>query len=220
MNQRAVPAVALALLMATGLAACGGSSSDDNGPTVSVPAPSAAGVYAVSVASGDAVQAGKYYLAADGQALVVLNDGGEKAAQVYAREAGENQRWVASPAVVSDTTLKFSTTTALTATAAALQSAAGSYVVLLSDQSRATFTVDASGKVTAGSSSGSCKISGQLGKASIARALSAKLATAGCAGLPAAIDGYALLDDDYAPAKLRIVNADGGALADLWAFAI
>jgi hypothetical protein len=44
-------------------------------------------VYAVS--SGDAASPveGKYYAAADGSRLLVLNDGGQKAASLYRREA-------------------------------------------------------------------------------------------------------------------------------------
>lgn len=215
MKSYALPVSMLALV----LTACGGGgSSSSDGPAVNVPTLLSAGVYSVSVASGDSVAAGKYYLAADGQALVVLNDGGEKAATVYSREAGSNKKWVASPAVANDTAVSFATTTAQVSAALALPDVAGNYSVLLSDQSQAVFTVDANGKIAAGSSS--CKITGQLVKASIAQALAVKLATAGCAGLPASITGYALQDGDYAPAKLRIVNADSSALVDIWAFGV
>ncbi|QIL78722.1 hypothetical protein G7047_01375 [Diaphorobacter sp. HDW4A] len=218
MKQQAWPVTVLAsLMMAAGLTACGGGSSSSNAPTLAVPAMSGAGVYAVSVTRGDELLAGKYYSAADGQALVVLNGNNEKAASIYSRESGEKKAWMASGGIASDTAIVFASTTVLNSAAMALGEVAGTYVLLLADQSRAMFTVDASGKVSAGSSS--CKISGQFAKASVAQAVKIQLATTGCSGLPVSINGYALQDSDYAPAVLRLVNADSNPSVDLWAFA-
>jgi hypothetical protein len=207
------PAVAAAMLL---LAACG--SSNDNAPKVSV-TELAAGAYAVS--SGDAANptAGKYYAAADGTRLLVLNNSAQQASAVYRRDPGSG--WQVTPAVTADTTLELLNSSAIPANPITFGAIARSYTIRLAAGAVAAFSVNANGDIVAGGSA--CKLSGKLTAATLPNALKLSLASSGCGDLPAQSDGYLVVDKDYAPAAFRLLtysgSASGSAPVDLWAYA-
>lgn len=194
------------------LAACG--SSTDNTPKVDV-TELAAGTYAVS--SGDAANptAGKYYAAADGSRLLVLNNSAQQASALYRREA--NGRWQTTPAATADTSLTLLNSSAAPSNVINFTSIARSYTVRLAAGTAAAFSVNSSGDIVAGATT--CKLSGKLAATSLPNALKATLSTTGCGDLPAQSDGYLLVDNDYAPASFRLLTYSGAALVDLWAYA-
>ena len=193
------------------LAACGGSD-DHGGDAAPVRVTElAAGTYAV--AAGDAANptAGKYYAAADGSRLVVLNDAQERAQALYRRDAGGAWR-TASGAPALD----LLGSTPVMPAALAVAAVAGSYSIRLADGTIAAFSVNAAGDIAPGATA--CKLSGKLGAAQFPSALKLTLATSGCGALPAAADGFALADGDYAPAAFRLLADDTKAVVDLWAY--
>lgn len=195
------------------LSGCG-SSHDAATPEVRV-TDLAAGVYAVS--SGDAANptAGKYYAAADGSRLLVLNNSGQQAASVYHRDAGG--AWRLTPAPARDTTLDLLNSNATTSATLSVGALARGYSVRLASGAVATFSITASGDIVAGGTG--CKLSGKVGASTLPNTLKLSLASAGCGDLPAQSEGYLVVDGDYAPAAFRLLTYSGGALADLWAYA-
>ncbi|MFC0168504.1 hypothetical protein ACFFKC_10465 [Pseudoduganella danionis] len=174
-----------------------------------------AGVYAVS--SGDAANPveGKYYAAADGSRLLVLNDGGQKAASLYQR-AG-NGAWRMTPAPASDTSLELASSNAISASVASISTLARSYTLRLANGEAASFSINSNGDIVAGSSS--CKLTGKLSSSTLPNTLKASLSSNACGDLPAQSDGYLVLDGDYAPASFRLLTSAGNSLLDLWAYA-
>lgn len=174
-----------------------------------------AGVYAVS--SGDAASPveGKYYAAADGSRLLVLNDGGQKAASLYRREG--NGAWRMTPAPASDTSLELASSNAISASVASISSLARSYTLRLANGEVASFSINSNGDIVAGSSS--CKLTGKLSSSTLPNTLKASLSSNACGDLPAQSDGYLVLDGDYAPASFRLLTSAGNSLLDLWAYA-
>lgn len=205
-----------AVLLPLLLSACGSShdAATDTSPTIRV-TDLATGVYAV--ASGDAASptAGKYYVAADGSALLVLNNSSQQAQTVYRREGSGT--WQVTPAVTADTTLTLLSSSAITGSTLNPTSVARSYSVRLASGAAATFTVGSGGDITAGSSS--CKLSGKLSAGTLSNTLKLSLTTAGCGDLPAQSDGVLIVDSDYSPAVFRLVTYSGSAPVDLWAYA-
>jgi len=192
------------------LAACG--SSDDAAPQLNV-TELAAGTYAVSAGDAANPTAGKYYAAADGSRLLVLNDGGQQALSVYRRDV--NGGWQATPA--GATSLELLRSNAIGSNVVTVAAVAGSYTVRLASGAVATFSVGADGRIAAGTST--CKVSGELAKTTLPDALKLTLTTAGCGDLPARSEGYLIVDGDYAPAAFRLVTGGGGVPVDLWAYA-
>ncbi|QGZ40083.1 hypothetical protein IP92_05560 [Pseudoduganella flava] len=205
----------IATLVGTLLAGCG--SSDDPAPvqpTVTLPE-LAAGVYAVSSGDEASPAAGKYYVAADGTALAILNDTKEQA-QVLYRRAGKDA-WQATPAVKQDTAVRFLGTNPLPSAAVDSAGLAGSYAVRLASGATAAFTFSGAGDIAAGGST--CKLSGKASASPLPGTLKLTLNATGCGDLPAAGEGYLVVDADYAPARFRLVTASGATLTDLWAYA-
>ena len=97
MNRTLIPA-AVALL----LSACG-SSNEPAKPAVKV-TDLAAGMYAVSSGDSASPAAGRYYSAADGSRLLVLNNNAQQATALYRRDAGGS--WQVTPAATQDTALE------------------------------------------------------------------------------------------------------------------
>jgi hypothetical protein len=195
------------------LSACG-SSNEAAKPQVKV-TDLAAGVYAIS--SGDSANptAGKYYSAADGSRLLVLNNSAQQASAVYRRDAGG--AWQLTPAPTADTSLDLLNSNATTSTTLNISAIARSYSVRLASGAAAAFSINASGDIVAGSSS--CKLSGKLGSSPLPNTLKLSLASSGCGDLPAQSDGYLVADSDYAPATFRLLTYSSAALVDLWAYA-
>ncbi|CAN5774457.1 hypothetical protein BH11PSE8_BH11PSE8_28850 [soil metagenome] len=192
------------------LSACG---SDDSTPRVTVD-DLAAGSYVVSIGDANAPTVGKYYASADGSRLLVVADATDHAQQVYKKAA--NQAWVAAPAVAQDVTVTLLRSGAVTANTVALASLAGHYVTSVATGITASFDIDASGAITAGTSA--CKLSGRLSPGKLPNTLVLDLTTSGCGTLPAASTGVLVIDADYAPASYRLVAESGTQLLDLWAF--
>lgn len=210
MNRPLALAAGAAVLL---LSACG-SNHDAAQPEIKV-TDLAAGVYAVS--SGDAANptAGKYYAAADGSRLLVLNNSGQQASALYRREAGG--AWQLTPAPTANTTLDLLSSNATTATTLNTGAIARGYTVRLASGAAAAFNVNASGDIVAAGSG--CKLSGKLSASALPNTLKATLATSGCGDLPAQSEGYLVADSDYAPAVFRLLTYSGGTLLDLWAYA-
>jgi hypothetical protein len=204
-----LPALVPALL----LAACG-SGHDAGAPAVTV-TELAAGVHAVS--TGDAADPveGKYYAAADGSRLLVLNDREQRAGALYRRDAGG--RWQASPAVTADTAVDLAGGTALSSTVLSAASVAGRYAIGLAGGATASFTVTTGGDILPGDTA--CKLAGKVAMSALPNALQLALTASGCAGLPARADGYLVVDGDYAPAAFRLLGPGAGTPLDLWAYA-
>ena len=195
------------LAVACGLAACGG----DDAPTVAV-TDLAAGAYTVSVGDANAPTVGKYYAAADGSRLLVLADSNDQATQLYRRAPGA--AWVAVP-VLGNTTVALLRSDALPVAAVTVAAQAGSYTTLLATGGVASFTVSATGDITAGTSA--CKLSGKLAVGSLPNTLALTLSAQVCGSLPASSTGVLAVDADYAPA-VRLVADNGTQLLDLWAY--
>ncbi|WP_432383497.1 hypothetical protein [Duganella sp. P38] len=195
------------------LAGCG-SNHDAAEPEVKV-TDLAAGVYAVS--SGDAANptAGKYYAAADGSRLLVLNNSNQQAAAVYRRDAGGP--WRLTPAPTADSALELLNSNAATAATLSAGALARGYSVRLASGAAAAFSINAGGDIVAAGAG--CKLSGKVSASSLPNTLKLSLAASGCGDLPAQSDGYLVVDGDYAPAAFRLLTYSSGALVDLWAYA-
>ncbi|QJD92629.1 hypothetical protein HH213_22580 [Duganella dendranthematis] len=195
------------------LSACG-SSNDVPAPEVKV-TELAAGAYAVSAGDAANPTAGKYYAAADGSRLLVLNNSGQQASALYRRDG--NGSWQMTPAATQNTTLDLLNSSATPSTTVTVSALARSYSVRLSSGATAAFSVSSSGDIVAGSTS--CKLSGKLSASTLPNTLKASLSTSGCGDLPAQSDGYLVVDGDYAPAVFRLLTYSGSTLVDLWAYA-
>ena len=195
------------------LAACG-SSNEPAKPAVKV-TDLAAGMYAVS--SGDAANptVGRYYAAADGSRLLVLNNSAQQASTLYRRDAGGS--WQMTPAATQDTSLELLNSSSLPSSVLNFTAIARSYTVRLSSGAAAAFSINANGEIVAGSTS--CKLSGKLATSSLPNTLKASLTAASCGDLPAQSDGYLVVDSDYAPAAFRLLTYSGSTPLDLWAYA-
>lgn len=204
-----ITAAASALL----LSACG-SNNEAAAPQIKV-TDLAAGVYAVSSGDAASLSEGKYYAAADGSRLLVLNDASQKASALYRRTG--NGQWSMTPPPSADTTLELANSNAVTAAQASLSTLARSYTLRLSSGEMASFSIASSGDIVAGSST--CKLSGKLSTSPLPGTLKASLASAACGDLPAQSDGYLVVDSDYAPASFRLLATSGTTLVDLWAYA-
>lgn len=202
------------------LAACG--SSNDNEPAAPA-APKvgvtelAAGVYAVSAGDAAVPTAGKYYAAADGSRLLVLNNSADQAAAIYRRDAGAGALWQTTPAATKDTALDLLNSNAVPPTVVNFASVARSYTVRLANGTAAAFSISSNGDLVAGATG--CKLSGKLAVSALPNALKASLTTSGCGDLPAQSEGYLVVDGDYAPAVFRLLTYSGSALVDLWSYA-
>lgn len=200
-----------AFLMPLLLAAC--SSNNNDGPTVKV-TELAAGSYAVSAGDAANPSAGKYYAAADGSRLLVLNNAAQQATAMYQREAGGH--WKATPSATSDTSLELLNSSAIPSNPLNLAAVVRSYSVRLAAGTVANFSVNANGDIVAGASN--CKLSGKLSASTLPQALKLSLSTAGCGELPAQSDGFLVADSDYAPAAFRLLTSGPAAPVDLWAY--
>jgi hypothetical protein len=194
------------------LSACG-SSNEPAKPAVKV-TDLAAGMYAVS--SGDAANptAGRYYAAADGSRLLVLNNSAQQATALYRRDAGG---WQMTPAATQDTALELLNSSSLPSAALNFTAVARSYTVRLASGAAAAFSINANGEIVAGSTRR--KLSGKLATSSLPNTLKASLAATSCGDLPAQSDGYLVVDSDYAPAAFRLLTYSGSTPLDLWAYA-
>lgn len=211
---RAVPLTVLLPLL---LAACG-SSHDDAPSSPALPVVKvtelAAGAYAVSAGDAADPTAGKYYAAADGSRLLVLNNSAQQASAAYRRDGnGAWQRW---PAATVATTLDLLDSSAIPVAALTIAPLARSYAVRLDSGDTALFSVSAGGDLIAGAST--CKLSGKLALSPLPGALKLTLATTGCGDLPAQADGVLVADSDYAPAAFRLLASGSKAPVDLWAY--
>lgn len=195
------------------LAACG-SSNEPAKPAVKV-TDLAAGMYAVS--SGDSANptAGRYYSAADGSRLLVLNNSSQQATALYRRDAGGS--WQMTPAATQDTSLELLNSSSLPSAVLNFAAITRSYTVRLANGAAAAFSVNANGEIVAGSTS--CKLSGKLATSSLPNTLKASLTASSCGDLPAQSDGYLVVDSDYAPAAFRLLTYSGSTPLDLWAYA-
>lgn len=192
------------------LAACG--SSDRDAPSIDVTELSA-GTHAVSAGDPASPTAGKYYAAADGSRLLVLNDGAQQATSLYRRDG--NGDWQ-SMSAAQGSKVELLASSAAPSNAINAASVAGRYVARLLPGGVAAFSVGADGDIVAGNSA--CKLSGKLATTTLPNALKLTLATAGCSGLPARADGYLVVDGDYAPAGFHLLAAGDAAPVDLWAY--
>ncbi len=204
------------------LAACGGSD-DATAPTPpATPTPPKitvsdlpTGSYVVSMGDINAPTVGKYYAAADGSRLLVVADAADRATQLF-RKAGSDA-WVVAPGSNLDVNVTLLRSDATQAATPTLASLAGNYVTLVATGVTASFSVNAAGDITAGSST--CKLSGKLAANTLPGSLKLTLTTVGCGALPASSTGVVTADADYAPARFRLVADSGTLVVDLWAFA-
>ncbi|MYM67894.1 hypothetical protein GTP45_13760 [Pseudoduganella sp. FT55W] len=210
MNRHLTLAACAAALL---LSACG-SDNQAAKPVVKV-TDLAAGMYAVS--SGDAANptAGRYYSAADGSRLLVLNNSAQQATALYRRDAGGS--WQMTPAPTQDISLELLNSTALTSSVLNFAAITRSYTVRLSSGAAAAFSVNASGEIVAGSTS--CKLSGKLATSPLPNTLKLSLVASACGDLPSQSDGYLVVDSDYAPAAFRLLAYSGSTPLELWAYA-
>ena len=217
MTSRFLSRTGAPLVLLSLLSACGGNHDDAPAPP---PAPLvkvtelSAGAYAVSAGDATDPTAGKYYAAADGSRLLVLNNSAQRASATYRRDA--NGAWQRSPEAKADTALDLLHSSAIPAQALATAPLARNYAVRLDNGSAALFSIGAGGEITAGTSA--CKLSGKLAASSLPNILKLSLAASGCGDLPAQSDGLLVADDDYAPAAFRLVTSGTGGPVDLWAY--
>jgi hypothetical protein len=203
-----------AILLPLLLTACGNSNDDASKVKVSV-TELAAGAYVVSAGDAANPDAGKYYAAADGSRLLVLNNNAQQASVIYRRDV--NGGWQATPAATANTSLELLNSIATPSKMINVTDLARSYTVRLAAGTVAAFSVSAGGDIVAGGTS--CKLSGKLAATALPNSLKLSLATAGCGDLPAQSDGYLVVDSDYAPAAFRLLAYGGTAPLDLWAYA-
>lgn len=217
MNRHLLCAGTAAAVAAIALTACGGDS--DTPPvapaaTVTVDdAPS--GAYVVSVGAEDALVVGKYYAAADGSRLVVLQNANDQATQLY-RRASAGSAWSAVPPTTGNVTVSLATRAAVTPASPSAAALAGAWRVPV-DGGTAAFTLGADGTLTAGSTA--CKLSGTVSAGTLPGTLKLALSTAGCGALPVTARGVLVVDTDFAPAAFRLVADNGQQAVDLWAYA-
>lgn len=209
---RSMNATAAAAMLAL-LAGCG-SSDEAPQPAVTV-TELGAGVHAVSTGDAASPVEGKYYAAADGSRLLVLNDAGQQANALYRRDAGG--AWQAWPAVTADTAVDLAGSSAVPYTVLNAASVVGRYAVRLATGETAALSVTAAGDIVPGGSA--CKLAGKVAATPLPNALKLTLTATGCGDVPAQADGYLVIDGDYAPAAFRLLAAGGKAPVDLWAFA-
>lgn len=200
----------IAGLSALLLGACGSHDSDDTAPAIRA-TELATGTYAISAGDAAAPSTGKYYAAADGSRLVVLNNDQDKAVSIYRRDG--NGPWRASPASTSLELLNNNPVTVRTISTSAI---VGNYAIRLAGGAVATFSVDGTGHVVPGATA--CKVSGKLAASPFQPALTLALSTSGCGDLPAESNGYLLADGDYAPAAFRLLTYTDKGVLDLWAY--
>lgn len=196
------------------LSACS-SDTPEPAPAPSVKVPElAAGTYAVS--SGDAANpsAGKYYAAADGGRLLVLNNSAQQATAVYRRDG--NGAWQAMPPATRDASVELLSSSPIPSNAINAAAIARSYAVRLASGAVAAFSVNASGDIAAGNTS--CKLTGKLAPSTLPYALKLSLAASGCGDLPAQSEGLLVVDSDYSPAGFRLLASGATAPVDLWAY--
>ncbi len=202
---------AAAILLPLLLSACG--SSHDDAPDINVTDLSA-GAYAVGTGDAAAPVAGKYYAAADGSRLLVLDNGAQQASAIYRRDG--NASWQRTPAATADTALELADSRPIPAGPLNPTAIAGSHVVRLANGSVAAFSIDTKGVIAAGGTA--CKLSGTVAASPLPNALKLTLATAGCSDLPAQAEGYVVADTDYAPASFRLLTFGASTPVDLWAY--
>jgi len=207
-----------AALASLGLAACG--SNDDAPATPATTSPTVtvsnldAGTYAVALGDETAPTVGQYYAATDGTRYLVVDGDDAKASALY--KGAPDGSWKRVPAATTDTKISFLSSTSAPLKTLDVAALAGSYVVQVAG-SPAAFSLSADGKISAGSTA--CKLSGTLGNELVQGARKLTLATSGCSGLAASLQGLAVADREYAPVALRFVLDDGSQLAELWAYA-
>ncbi|GAB3259758.1 hypothetical protein [Chitinimonas naiadis] len=198
------------------LAACGGS---DTEPTVAAPKVAVddlpTGSYLVSLGDEAAPTIGQYYSAADGSRLLIVNNPDEQASTLYKRSS--NAAWQRIPAATSDVSISLLQSKAVDLTPADASSLSGHFTVPLQSGS-VGFTLGADGKLSADAGS-SCAINGSLGDALLPGVRKLSLNLTGCGALPASLQGIAVTDGDYAPARWRLVLDNGSQLSELWAYA-
>jgi hypothetical protein len=210
-----------ALLLALGLAGCGGASKTAANDSASQTTPKvtvsalAAGSYSVILGDESAPQVGQYFSASDGTRLLIVNDDNALASAIY--KGAADGSWQRIPAPSSDVSISFLRSDALTLDAIDLSALAGSYTT--SVQGTATgFTLASSGTITAATDA-SCRLSGSVGADLVQGVRKLSLSASGCGSLPASLTGHLILDAAYAPVKLRLVLDDGSAISELWAYA-
>ncbi|KQV91259.1 hypothetical protein ASD15_04245 [Massilia sp. Root351] len=185
-----------------------------------LPAPSvkvaelAAGAYAVSTGDAANPSAGKYYAAADGSRLLVLNNSAQQATAVYRREG--SGAWQAMPAATRDVSLELLGSSPIPSTTINAAAIARNYAVRLAGGGVAAFSVNAGGDIVAGGTS--CKLSGKVAASTLPHTLTLSLAASGCGDLPAQSEGFLVVDSDYAPAGFRLLASGATAPVDLWAY--
>ena len=214
---RAGAPVLLTSLLASLLAACGGNHDDaPANPPAAVVKVTELGAGAYAVSAGDAADptAGKYYAAADGSRLLLLNNSAQRASATYRRDA--NGPWQRAPESKVDTTLDLLNSSTIPAQPLAIAPLARNYAVRLDNGSVALLSIAAGGEITAGGSA--CKLSGKLAASSLPSTLKLSLAASGCGDLPAQSEGLLVADDDYAPAAFRLITGGSGGPVDLWAY--
>ena len=205
------------VLLVSLLSACGGNHDDaPSNPPAPVVKVTELGAGAYVVSAGDAADptAGKYYAAADGSRLLVLNNSAQRASATYRRDA--NGAWQRSPEPKLDTTLDLLQSSAIPGAPLAIAPLARSYAARLDNGSVALFSIGTGGELTAGGSA--CKLSGKLAASGLPNALKLSLAASGCGDLPAQSEGVLVADGDYAPAAFRLITAGAGGPVDLWAY--
>jgi hypothetical protein len=205
--------VSLCAPVALLLAACG-SGDAPVAPKVSV-TELAAGVHRVSSGDPDQPVVGSYHAAADGSALVILNDAEERAAKVYRRDGKD--AWQAAPGVGQDSAVTVQSIGVQPALALSPASLAGRYVLRLGTGATAVFTLNAAGEIAA--AEGGCKLSGKASPSALPQVLALTLNASGCGTLAATSEGWLVVDRDYAPASFRLVTSAAGKVSDLWAYA-
>lgn len=202
------------------LSACGGDGNGIRPPVVTV-TDLAAGSYIVSVGDANAPTVGKYYAGADGSRELVLAGSDDRATQLYRRASNGSAgaaSWVAVPPSDKDVSVTLLRSDATLNSTLTLAPFAGSYVTQVAAGVTASFTVNATGDIVAGTSA--CKLSGKLSSGSLPNTLQLSLAATACGTtLPATSNGLLVVDTDYAPARFRLVADNGAQLLDLWAYA-
>jgi len=95
---------------------------------------------------------------------------------------------------------------------------ASRYVAQLPSGMVATFMLAADGRLTPVTGS-ACQLSGKASAGKLPGTLALTLALVGCGSVPATASGMLVADNDYAPARLRMVVDDGKQALDVWGYA-
>lgn len=171
------------------------------------------GSYNVSVETNDELPlAGKYYSGADGTRLLILNDEQERAAVVMSYDA-QKQIWQTTQHEA--TPISFAHTDSILDQAIDIATLAGSYTLSVPDHEYIQFEINNNGAMS--SKQNNCAFVGTITSSQMNNVLNYQLQNNNCTALNNNTRGFVVIDDDFKPARFRLVSSATES-KDAWAF--